>query len=99
MSELRRIENRDDMCVVKNHPSLTVGELTLLGWQYHFNGGFFTALWKAISVADLGNLANLKKGFPSEVQAYEDYAHTGAWGQKVHRILTDNDRNKKQKGN
>jgi hypothetical protein len=94
------MENRDEMNVVKNHPSLTTGELTMLGWQYRFNGGFFTALWKAISVADLGNLANLKKGFPSEVQAYEDYAHTGAWNKKVHRILTEHDsKTNQQKGN
>lgn len=86
---MKKIENRDDLAIVLDHPSLTSGERTMLGWQYRFNGGFYTALWKAITVADLGNLANLKKGFPSEVQAYEDYAHSGAWAVKVDRILSE----------
>jgi len=100
MSNLRRIDNHDDLQIVRSHPSMTEGELTLLGWQYHHPGGFYTALWKAISVADMANLERLRKGYPSEVQAYDDCAHTGVFGKKVDRILRDHDsKQKQQKGN
>jgi hypothetical protein len=96
MSDLRRIENHAEMCVVINHPSTTQGERTFLGWQYDRGSGFYTALWRAIQASDFGNLMNLKKGFPSEVQAWEDYAHTEVWKHKVDRILRDHDNKKNQ---
>jgi len=82
------IDTREEMERVHAHPSLTHGERKLLEWQFKASGHFYKALWEAICHADEGNLDRLEKGFPSEVQAYRDYAHTGEFGRKVKRILS-----------
>lgn len=85
---MRTIESPSDLQTVLSHPSITDGEHTLLKWQHGGNGHFFTALWEAIIRADLGNLRRLEAGFPSEVQAYRDFAHAGDFAKKVDRILS-----------
>lgn len=59
------------------------GEISLLKWQYREHGGFFTALWSAISQADDDNLDRLSFGFPDHVQAYRDYVATGEFNRKL----------------
>ena len=39
------INSKEDLNKILAHPSLTKGEKTLLGWQYHFNGDFMKGLW------------------------------------------------------
>jgi hypothetical protein len=81
------IDTKDEMEIVHAHPSLTHGERKLLEWQFHCSGHFYRALWEAICHADEENLSLLEKGFPSEVQAYRDFAHTGDFGRKAKQIL------------
>lgn len=55
---------------------LALGEKRCLQWQFSTQvpmGGFFTALWKAIEIADGENLIRLKLAFPDDVEAYEAY--------------------------
>lgn len=59
---------------------LTEGEQSLIKWQYQHHGGFFMALWNAISKADGENLRRLEKGFPSHIEAYRRYGgEKGYW--------------------
>lgn len=59
---------------------LNPGEQSLVKWQYQMHGGFFTALWKAISVADGENLERLANAFPLHVGAYRRYiGEPGYW--------------------
>jgi hypothetical protein len=81
------IDTREEMERVHAHPSLTHGERKLLEWQYRRTGDFYKGLWEAICRADESNLERLERGFPSEVQAYRDFAHTGDFTRKVKRIL------------
>lgn len=61
------------------------GERSLIDWQYRSDmmGHFETALWKAISHADTGNLDLLAKGFPEHVEAYRNYTQVGGWWQSL----------------
>lgn len=63
----------DEVSRLTQSPKLNEGEKSLLKWQYNMHGDFFTGLWKAISHADLGNLARLKLAFPEHVIAYEAF--------------------------
>ena len=49
-----------------------------LEFQYRRTGGFFTTLFKAISLADSDNLPKLEKGFPEEVDAFKIWSRQGA---------------------
>jgi len=80
--------NASDLNKCLMSPTLSAGEKSCLMWQAEQCAGFYAHLWKCISTADLQNLRNLEKGFPGEVAAYRDFAHTGALGRKVHEILT-----------
>lgn len=66
---------------------LTPGEQSLYNWQFQMHGGFFTALWKAISTADGYNLDRLALAFPSEVDAYRRYmGEVGWWERTLERV-------------
>ena len=58
------------------------GEKSLIEWQYRMCGDFRSALWKAISHADDGNLNRLAKGFPQEIAAYYDFIN-GNLGNRI----------------
>lgn len=63
-----------------NTANITHGEAALLRWQYRHSGGFEQKLFDLICEADTYNLANLRKAFPEEVEAYLNYATTkGYW--------------------
>jgi hypothetical protein len=59
------------------------GVKSLIKWQMGEHGGFFTALWKAISTADLHNQELLSKGFPLHIKAYRRYATEGGWWENL----------------
>lgn len=66
---------------------LTPGEQSLWKWQFREHGGFYMALWNAISKADQNNIEKLGRGFPGEVRAYLRFAHeTGWWEETVRRV-------------
>lgn len=54
-----------------------------LDFQYDRSGDFFRALFRAITLADIDNTAQLAKGFPEEVNAYRVWTRLG-----VARFLT-----------
>ena len=56
-----------------NDPVIPEEQKVIVKWQYHLYGGFMTALWQAITKADLFNLNLLEKGFPLEVHAYKKF--------------------------
>jgi hypothetical protein len=59
---------------------LNPGVQSLIKWQFEDHGGFFTALWMAISRADEGNLQRLGIAFPEEVRAYIRFkSEPGYW--------------------
>lgn len=64
---------------MENVSDLTTGERFIVDWQYGRQGGFNTALAKAIMLADADNLEKLRKAYPEEVEAYEKYAHQRGW--------------------
>jgi hypothetical protein len=64
---------------------LTEGERFIVEWQYHFAGGFKTALAEAMIRADIHNLARLELGFPDEVQAYRMYTEVSGWWDEVRK--------------
>ena len=50
------------------------GEKSLIKWQIGQHGDFKTALWAAISKADLTNLRRLQLGYPEEVAAFIEWS-------------------------
>lgn len=66
---------------------LTTGEQSLVKWQYNEHGGFYTTLWKAITIADGWNLARLERGFPEHVQAYRRFASEKDYWPDIQRKL------------
>jgi len=58
-------------------------EQAVIKWQYNLNGSFYTALWKAISMADDKNLDKLSAGFPIEVEGYRLYTRQHGWWESV----------------
>lgn len=66
---------------------LTVGEQSLYEWQFRTTGGFFSALWDAISRADSQNLYHLEKAYPSHVEAYNKFrGESGWWEDLLERV-------------
>lgn len=66
---------------------LTPGEQSLYKWQFNEHGGFYMALWTAISRADQHNLMKMARAFPGEVRAYLRYSHeTGWWEETLRRV-------------
>ena len=55
------------------------GVQSLIKWQFNEHGGFWTAIWKAISNADTFNLDRMEKAFPLEVAAYRKYVSQYGW--------------------
>lgn len=68
---------------------LTPGEQSLYKWQMNQHGGFYTALWKAISTADEGNLMKIARGFPGEVRAYKRFIYEMGWWEETLRRVRD----------
>lgn len=66
-----------------NSKYLTPGERKLVDWQYNLHGGFYTALWKAISCADSMNTARLMLAFPEEVAAYQAFSFMKGYWENV----------------
>lgn len=62
---------------------LSQGVRSLVKWQYRMHGGFYTALWDAISRADTYHLDKLSLAFPDEVEAYRKYTSERGWWAKV----------------
>tara|TARA_R100001594_G_scaffold547_1_gene2084 strand:+ start:680 stop:922 length:243 start_codon:yes stop_codon:yes gene_type:complete len=58
---------------------LTKGERFICDWQYGHLGGFSSSLIDAIRRADENNRERLRRGFPDEVLAYEQFSHTSGW--------------------
>lgn len=48
-----------------------------LDYQYSQGGGFFSALFMAIKIADSDNLEKLGRGFPEEVEAFLCWTRIG----------------------
>lgn len=69
------------------YDALDQGTRSLVDWQYHRHGDFFTALWDAICRADTENLAKLELGFPKHVQAYRKYTSVPGWWTAVEEKL------------
>jgi len=67
-------------------PDFTPEERVVIAWQYNASmqmmGGFLTALWEAIALADDDNLDPLECGFPLHVRAYRDWSQ-GDMGQRI----------------
>jgi hypothetical protein len=55
---------------------LSALERTILRWQLHDYGDFYTALWEALVRADEDNLARIELGFPLEVSALHAWRKT-----------------------
>ena len=64
---------------------LTKGERFIWNWQYRRLGGFASSLIDAIRRADEHNRERLRRGFPDEVSAYEQFSHTSGWWDKAQR--------------
>jgi hypothetical protein len=63
---------------------LNVGEVELLQWQFGGDlGNFKTALWKAITHSDSGNLDRLGLGFPDQVEAFRKFGQAAGYWQDV----------------
>ena len=58
---------------------MTVGETFVLKWQYDLHGHFFSALVRAICIADTKHRSRLMMGFPQEVEAMNKYWHVEGW--------------------
>ena len=56
---------------LRKSDDFTNGEIKLLYYQIGECGGFFLALFDAMSHADGHNLAKLRLGFPEEVAAFQ----------------------------
>ncbi len=52
---------------------LNDGQLHVIKWQFDDWGHFFTALWKAIVLADDVNLNRLATAFPDHVYGFKSY--------------------------
>ncbi len=61
------------------YDELDEGERHLVDWQYNMTGGFYAALWKAMTIADGQNLSRIGIGFPLEVRAYENFSRVPGW--------------------
>lgn len=59
----------------------------VIKWQYGLFGGFYSALFGAITRADEQNLHNLSLGFPDEVGGYLEWAR----GDLSERLQAAND--------
>lgn len=71
---------------------LTAGEEQLVKWQFRMQGDFYSALWKAIMLADEGNLDRLAEGFPDDVDAYKRFSRvSGYWKDVCKRADIDSD--------
>ena len=55
-------------------PEWSVGEKSVVKWQFRLHGNFRTALWVAIIKADENNIARIKRGFPDEVEGYRAWS-------------------------
>ena len=64
---------------------LTKGERFIVDWQFGIAGDFNASLIKAITSADIYNMDRLRKGFPDEVEAYENYTNTKGWWEDVRK--------------
>jgi hypothetical protein len=73
-----------------NMSGLNAVESAVVKWQYRLNGGFYEALWSAITQADQEHLARLEEGFPLEVEGYRRYTTEKGWWESVERkIMSD----------
>jgi len=70
---------------------LTKGEKFIVDWQYRMGGSFCMALVEVIGRADIGNLAKLKKGFPDEVEAFENYTQVSGWWESLKEKIQKED--------
>lgn len=72
---------------VEEWNKLTQGEKSLYNWQFRQHGSFFNHVWLAISVADEYHLERMRLAFPSEVEAYINYARVrGWWDELLERV-------------
>ena len=62
---------------------LTRGERFIFDWQYRRLGGFSLSLIVAIRRADEHNRERLRRGFPDEVSAYEQFSGSSGWWDQV----------------
>ena len=58
---------------------LNKGVQNLIEWQYQRSGDFTTSLFETICRADDNNLDRLRREFPEEVKAYENFANVNGW--------------------
>ncbi len=70
-----------------NLTGLTAEEFAVVEWQYGMCGDFKASLWQAISRADSGNMARLRRGFPVEVEGYRLYTQESGWWQRVQKMV------------
>lgn len=68
---------------IEEYNKLTEGEQSLVKWQFKEHGGFWTAVWDAISKADGGNLNRMALAFPSHVKAYRNYTSVPGWWEEL----------------
>ena len=73
------------MGFIQNLSKFTAEEQAVICWQFKYDGGFFTALWEAISMADEQNLDRLAEGFPTEVAGYRKYTRESGWWSSVEK--------------
>ena len=68
-----------------NLETLTPGERFIVEWQFNITGDFKTSLANALMYADTHNIERLRKGFPDEVEAYQNYTNTKGWWEDVRK--------------
>ena len=61
------------------------GEEFIYFWQYNLLGSFSTNLANTIACADTKNLEKLRKGFPEEVEAMQNFHHKKGWWEEVEK--------------
>lgn len=65
--------------------TLDASDRWVIKWQFGILGGFGKALATAITTADETNLANLRLGFPTEVEGYHRWAY-GDLGNRLRKL-------------
>ena len=85
-----------NLAVAGKHPTHTFdeGERNYFRYQLGIRGGFHTALYRLISLADQSNRHKLQKGFPDEVLAYLSWTQ----GNLAERLLDESGTNPDEQG-
>ena len=72
---------------IKELEKLDIGVRRLVDWQFSRSGGFVKTLFELIAIADDDNKELLKKGFPLEVEAHENFSLKIGWWEELCKKL------------